>query len=135
MVDESDLRPEPGRTGIVTESIRKALVTGLSAVFMTEEGIRGALSDLRLPKEAMSYLVQQTQNTRRELFRVISEELKGFLRTADVPAVLRKALSGMKLEIKAEIRFVDSGDKRSGAAEGEENESPPRRVRRRRPRQ
>lgn len=129
----SDLDPEPTgeeRKGrVVTESIRKALVTGLSAVFMTEEGIRSALSDLRLPKEAIGFLVSQTNNSRREVFRIVSDELKTFLRNVDVTGAVRKALSGMKLEMKAEIRFVDT------AAGGEEPAAKPkarRKSRRRR---
>ncbi len=112
---------ESGRGGIFAESLRKALVTGLSAVVMTEEGIRNVLGDIRLPKEALSHLVQQTNNSRREVFRILSEELKTFLRNADVAGALRNALAGMKLEVNAEIRFVQDGvsisarTRRSGA--------------------
>ena len=100
---------ESGRAGALAESLRKALVTGLSAVFMTEEGVRSALSEMRLPKEAIGFLVQQTGNTRRELSRLVAEELKGFLRNADFSATVRKALAGMKLEVRAEIRLVEDG--------------------------
>ncbi len=105
---DDDRRGEGGKAaGILGDSLRKALVTGLSAVFMTEEGIRGALSDMRLPKDAIGYLVQQTNNGRREVFRIVSEELKSYLRSADITGAIRKALMGMRLEVKAEIRFLD----------------------------
>lgn len=100
---------EAGKAGILADSLRKVLVTGLSAVFMTEEGIRSAMSDMKLPKEAIGYLVQQTGNSRRELFRVVTRELKNFLSNADLAGVMRSALAGMKVEVKAEIRFVDGG--------------------------
>ena len=38
----------------IPDSIRKALLTGVSAVLMTEEGIRNVLGDMRLPKDAAS---------------------------------------------------------------------------------
>jgi hypothetical protein len=104
---DDEHRGEGGKSGILGDSLRKALVTGLSAVFMTEEGIRGALSDMRLPKDAIGYLVQQTNNSRREVVRIVSDELKSFLRSADVTGAIRKALIGLRLEVKAEIRFVD----------------------------
>lgn len=107
MDDFAEGRSDTGKGSIVPESIRKALVTGISALFMTEEGIRNMLADMRLPKDAMAYLVQQTERTRRELFRVISDELKGFLKTADLTRELRRALQGMKVQINAELRFVD----------------------------
>lgn len=99
-----------GRSGLLPESLRKLLVTGISAVFMTEEGIRSALSDLRLPKEVIAYLVQQTDRSRRELFRGISSELKGFLNRIDLPGELRKALTGLKVEVNAEIRFLQDDE-------------------------
>ncbi len=113
-MDESEPPRGEGGKGLLPESIKKALVTGISAAFMTEEAIRGALADMRLPKEAISYLVQQTNNSRKELFRVISEELKNFLKSADLAGEVKKALSGMKLEVKAEIRFVDEGKSKLG---------------------
>ena len=105
MADDFDGRDARG--GILPESIRKALVSGISALFMTEEGIRNMLSDMRLPKDAMAYLVQQTERTRKELFRVISHELQGFLKNADLNREVRKALRGLKVQIRAEVRFVD----------------------------
>ncbi len=89
------------------DSIRKAVVGGLSAVLMTEEGIRNAVSDMRLPKDAIAFLAQQTERTRRELYRMVSDEVKGFLGNIDIGGAMRKALSGMRVEVKAELRFVD----------------------------
>lgn len=96
--------------GLLPDSIRKALVTGISAIFMTEEGIRNTLAEMRLPKDAMGYLVQQTERTRKELFRVVSQELKGFLKGADLPRELRAVLKNMKVQVRAEVRFVDEND-------------------------
>ena len=89
--------------------LQKALFTGLSAVMLTEEGIRNALGDLRVPKETIGNLMQQTERSRKEIFQTVSGELKGFLRNVDTAKALRKALIGLKLEVKADIRFVDDG--------------------------
>ena len=103
--DDDDLKDEPKSR--LPESIRKALVGGLSAVFMTEEGIRNAVSDMRLPKDAINFLAQQTERTRRELGRMVSDEVKGFLGNIDINRALRKAIAGMRVEVRAELRFVD----------------------------
>lgn len=103
-----------GGKGLLPESVRKALVTGLSAVFMTEEGIRNIVSDMRLPKDAIAFLAQQTERSRKELFRVVSEELKGFLRGVDVTGAVRKALAGMRVEVRAEVRFIEDDTRPSG---------------------
>ncbi len=125
---------EEARSGLLGDSIRKAVVSGMTALFMTEEGIRNALGDMRLPKDALAYLSQQTERTRRELFRAVSAELKSFLSGIDLSRALRKALSGMKVEVRAELRFTDEG-----APKGEvttrvaDAEAEPRRRRRAKP--
>jgi hypothetical protein len=104
--DPPDLDPDEVRS-ILPKSLHKALVTGVSAVLMTEEGIRNALGDMRLPKEAISYVIQQTERSRKDLFQSVTGEIKKFLDTADIPGALRKALTGLKVEVRADIRFVD----------------------------
>jgi hypothetical protein len=98
-----------GRPKLLGESLRKAVLSGMTALFMTEEGIRSALSDLRLPKDALAYLSQQTERTRKELFRAVSQEIKTFLLGMDLAGALRKALIGTKVEIRAELKFSDAG--------------------------
>jgi hypothetical protein len=134
MVDEfEEGRPAEGAKNLLAESLRKALVTALSAVFMTEEGIRSALSDVRLPKDVIGHLIQQTGNTRRELFRTVSDELKSFLQSADITGAIRKALVGMNLEVRAEIHFVETGAKVTSISTRTVDRSvTPRKARRRR---
>ncbi|MBI3179411.1 MAG: hypothetical protein HYZ27_07095 [Deltaproteobacteria bacterium] len=105
MIDPDDSGGRDDPRGGLTDSIRKALLTGLSAVFMTEEGIRNVLSDMRLPKEALGYIAQQTDRTRRELFRAVNQEIKNFLKGVDWNREVRKALVGLKVEVKAIVRF------------------------------
>lgn len=104
--DEGEFADE-GRSGRVAESLRKVLVSGLSAVLMTEEGIRQVVSDLRLPKDAMGYLYQQAERSRREVTRIVGEEVKHFLQTTDMAGLLRKSLSGMRVEVHAQLKFND----------------------------
>jgi hypothetical protein len=100
--DDQDL----GRARL-PDSIRKALLSGISAVMMTEEGIRSALGDMRLPKDALAYLAQQTDKTRRDLFGAVSDEVKGFLKGIDLTGELRKALTGLRVNVSAEVTFTD----------------------------
>jgi hypothetical protein len=136
MAPERDDDPEGDEKGGIPDALRKALVSGLSAVLMTEEGIRGALADMRLPKDAMSYLVQQTASSRRELVRLITDEAKSLVKNVDLQGEIRKALNGMKLEVKAEIRFVDENAAKAKESANDEADEPEREgpaKRRRRP--
>jgi hypothetical protein len=109
MVDELNEDPlaDEGKSNLLGDSIRKALLTGMSAVLMTEEGIRSALADKKLPKEAMAFLAQQADKTRRELMRAVADEILGFVKGIDVRSELRKALVGVKMEVRAQVRFVE----------------------------
>lgn len=109
MSDDSDDGANEGNKGggRFPDAFRKAVVSGMSALFVTEENVRNIVSDLRLPKDAMSYVVQQTEKTRREMFRVVAHEVKGFLRNADVTGEMRRALNGLKVQVRAEIKFSE----------------------------
>lgn len=132
-IDENDDEEEGGKG--LSESIRRAVASGVSALFMTEEGIRNALSDMRLPKEALAYVVQQTDKTRRELFRAVTDEIKGFLKGIDLNREVRKALLGLKMQVNAEVRFVENGppqvDVHTKIVDSEGEHEPPKRHGRR----
>ena len=90
--------------------VSRALVTGVSAVFMTEEGIRNAVSDLRLPKDVARGLVQQADATKKDMFRIIGREVRDFLDQANMSAAIARALADTTVEIKTTIRFRPNDD-------------------------
>lgn len=87
------------------DAIKKLLVTGLGAIFMSEEGILKMLSDLKLPRDAKNYLLTAAQKRKEDLTRVISNELKNFLQHINLHEELRKALDGMSLDVAATIHI------------------------------
>ncbi len=97
----------PSLSGRVPDFVRKALMTGIGAVFMTEEGVRSALGDnMKLPKEAMQYLYGQADRTKRELIQTMARELRTFLDGLEVDDLARRALAGTTFEINTTIRVV-----------------------------
>ena len=99
---------EPGRDGrgSVTEFFRKAAVASLGALFMTEEGVRSLAGQLKLPKEVLGFVVALAEKTKDDVGRVISEEVRRFLQSEKLREEFVKLLSGMSLEVKAQIRLV-----------------------------
>ncbi len=111
----ADERAEPSRLdeglkqrleGLVPEVLRRTLYAGLEAVFTTEEGVRKLANDFSLPKDVARYLIQQTQSSRNELFRIMAAELRIFLEKLNFSEELQRVLTGLSLEITTEIRFV-----------------------------
>lgn len=119
--DRDELPPDPlddahhpdreGRPGFVPEFVRKAAVAGLGAIFMTEEGIRGLAGQLKLPKEMLGHIVNQAEKTKDEIGRVVSEEVRRFLQSEKLREEFIKLLSGMTLEVKAQIRLLPPDEK------------------------
>jgi hypothetical protein len=105
---------EGSRAGFVPEFMRKVAVAGLGALFMTEEGIRSLAGQLKLPKEVLGYILGQAEKTKDEVGRVVSEELRRFLQSEKLRDELLKVVSGMTIEVKAQIRLVPHEEQEQG---------------------
>jgi hypothetical protein len=106
LLDDEVPGRESARPGFVPEFMRKVAVAGLGAIFMTEEGIRSLAGQLKLPKEALGFILSQAEKTKDELGRVVSEEVRRFLQSEKLRDEFLKLLSGMTVEVKAQIRLV-----------------------------
>jgi len=85
--------------------VSRAVLTGVSAVFMTEEGIRNAVSDMKLPKDVARGIVQQADATKNEMFRIIGREVRTFLEQSNMSAAVARALADTTVEIHTTVRF------------------------------
>lgn len=95
-----------GWSSFVPDFVKKVAVAGMGALFMTEEGIRGLAGQLKLPKEVLAFILSQAERTKDEVGRVVTEEIRRFLQSEKLREEFLKLLSGMTLEIKAEVRLV-----------------------------
>jgi hypothetical protein len=91
---------------------RRALMTGIGAVFMSEETLKSSLGEMKLPKEAMGYVVAQADRTKKEIVAAIARETREFLSKLEVDKMLARALVGNTIEISTRIRVVpkDGGE-------------------------
>ena len=114
-VDSPDAAGD-GQRGPLVELMRKVAFAGLGALFMTEEGIRSLAGQLKLPKEALGFVLSQAERTKDEVGRVISEEVRRFLRSDKLRADFLQLLSGMRVEVTAHVRLVPEPDHKPGEA-------------------
>jgi hypothetical protein len=94
---------EAGTKGL-QEALRKVLLTGMGALFLTEEGARRLAREWKLPKELAGYLGQQASGAKDEVMRIFSQEVRRFFESEAVRRDVTRALSSMVVEVKAEIR-------------------------------
>ena len=109
-VELEDEEQAPPEKGILPDLIRKAVLTGMGALFMTEEGIRNAAGQLKMPKEAIAYLLSQADKTRGEVARVVSAELRRFLESETLRREVWKLLTGVTIEVNATVQLKPSGE-------------------------
>jgi len=103
-----DPAAEGGARGVgagVADAVRKVVLTGLGAVFLTEEGARKLARDWKLPKEIVGYVTAQATGAKDEIVRVVSEEVKKFFESPALRREFLRALSSMSIEVHAEIRL------------------------------
>lgn len=105
--DTADGQERGGFTAkVLGDMARKALMTGIGAVFMSEESLRGQLSEMKLPKEAMGYVVGQADKTKKEIIDVVGREARSFFSKLEVDKVVGKMLVGTTIEINTRIRIL-----------------------------
>jgi hypothetical protein len=123
-----------GFRGSIADGVKKALLAGVGALFLTEEGARRLARDWKLPKDVAGFIGQQAQSAKDEILRLFADEIRRFLESESVRREFWSALSDNAIEIRAEIRVRPEKDRPAGS----EKDGPPRpevaaRVRHRRP--
>ncbi len=96
------------RSRVVPDLVQRLFISGMGAVFTSEESIRKLAKDVSLPKDVTRYLVSQAQTTRNELFRIVAGEIRAFLESINLGAELTKILTSLTFEIKMQVRLLPS---------------------------
>ena len=91
------------RDGKLGDLFKKVLTTGVTAAFMTEEGVRNVLKDLPIPKDIVGSLVENAKNTKTEFVNSVKNELKTYLDKINLSDEIDKIVEKYDFEIKATI--------------------------------
>src|SRR5437016_11272038 len=110
--EDDDLPPEEMKrlSGVVPEIVRRAVLTGVGALFMTEEGIRNLVGEMKLPKDALAFLVAQADRTRSEVTRIVTQEVRRFLEGETLRREIWRLLTSVTLEVNATVQLKPSGE-------------------------
>jgi len=107
-----ELPPEEVKklSGLVPDLVRRAVLTGVGALFMTEEGLRNLVGEMKLPKDALAFLLAQADKTRSGAVRVVTQEVRRCLESETLRREIWKVLTGVTLEVNATIQLKPSGE-------------------------
>jgi hypothetical protein len=96
---------DDGPRGSITDGVKKAILAGMGALFLTEESARRLAREWKLPKEVIGFIGQQAQGAKGEVLRLFSDEVRRFLESDAVRREFWRALTENTIEIRAEVRF------------------------------
>ncbi len=107
---------------IVKRVIERAVESGvekLTELSEKPESLRNFVADLRLPKEVLSDIYAQIDDTKMGLYRVVAKEIRDVLEHTAIADEIAKVLTKLSFEIKTEIRFIpnDKSSEKEGATE------------------
>jgi hypothetical protein len=73
------------------------------------DNLKSFVNDMKLPKEIATAILQQVDETKAGLFRVVAKEMRDFLEHTNLAEELQRILSSMELEVKATVGFKPKG--------------------------
>jgi len=106
MTEKKRGNTEEANSSIIGDTVKRALAVGTAAFFLTEEGVRGVLSDLKLPKDIARYTADQAATGRKEFFKILRSELRQFFEKVDLSQELKKILDGLDIEIEGKVKIA-----------------------------
>lgn len=61
--------------GKAADLVKKVLTVGVGAIFLTEESVRGLVSEFKLPKELLKAVLESAAKTKNDFIENISQEV------------------------------------------------------------
>jgi len=93
---------------LLPEIIKRGLESGLEALLNPDTGLKRVLPDLRIRREMAEYLIRQVDDTKNLALRVVASEVRSFLENTNMEDGLRRLLTSIAFEVRADVRFVPS---------------------------
>lgn len=90
----------------MSDLLKKLVSAGIGAAFMTEEHIRTYLSEMKLPKEMMNFLLQGATKSKEELMSRVGGEVIKIVNRIDFVKEASRFVEEHKFRITAEIDVV-----------------------------
>lgn len=99
---------------ILPQLIKRMLETGYEKISESPENVRQFVSDMKLPKEVLTLLLAQMDETKNGLYRVVAKEVRDFLGATNFAEEAARALTMLSFEIKTEVRFIPNDGRMGG---------------------
>ncbi len=110
MAKDSPENDTDDKNGGLADTIKKVFAVGVSAAFMTEESIRTALGEIKLPKEILKNLMDGAAKSKQELLNRVSAETIKMINKIDFVKEASRFVETHKFKVSAEIEVEKKAD-------------------------
>ncbi len=97
---------ETNRLDGLQDFMKRTISTGVKSVLGSEDSIRKVVAEL-LPAELGQNIRAQLDKLREEVREIVANELRGFTEKLDLSSEIKKLMSEMTIEVKAEISLKE----------------------------
>ncbi len=110
--------------GVIPDLIKRAVEMGFEKAIEAPESLKQRMHDMKLPKEAVQYILSQVDDTKNGMFRVFAKEVRDFLEHTNLAGEMQKMLTTVQFEVNTTIRFrPNDGKSAEPSEEGDEDKS------------
>lgn len=89
----------------IADFFKKTWLSSAAVMALTEESIKNALMDMKIPKSVINLAISQAEKTKQDISIILAKEVRLFLEKIKIEEILTKALKNQTIEIKASIKF------------------------------
>lgn len=87
-----------------TDMMKKVLTIGVGAIFLTEESLRGLVSEFKLPKELMGGILDSANRVKKEFLQTLSEDVMSKIsEKVDPAAVLQEFMQKNEIDLHIKV--------------------------------
>jgi len=94
----------------IGDVIKKVVSIGVGAAFMTEDAVKNILSDLPLPKDIVSGLLQNAKTAKLDFTDGIRKEIRDYLTKVDLEKFVETTLENYDFEVNAKVSLKRKQD-------------------------
>ncbi|MBT7609004.1 MAG: hypothetical protein HN576_04570 [Bacteriovoracaceae bacterium] len=100
----------------IADIIKKVVSVGVGAAFMTEDAVKNILSDLPLPKDIVTGLLQNAKTAKEDFSNTIREELRTHLSKVDPKSLMEELVEHYDIEFNTKVSFKKKESNRKGTS-------------------
>ncbi len=108
---------------VIKRLVEGAVEKGVETLTEGPENLRNYLGELKLPKEAVQYIYQQIDDTKKGVYRVVAKEIRDVLEHTNLSDEIADVLTKLSFEISTQIRFVPNPAAQDDDEDGDGDES------------